>query len=94
MQPTLGIFNVFKPLRAREKIERKLARGIAPKLGAEDTVSTAFVLGKAEKELGEPQGKSTLLKLQWIADSEFDNARLFSPSKCLTMCVINCRAGG
>jgi RING finger protein 113A len=68
MQPTNGIFNVAKALRAREKTEREIAVAIAAKMGVEKSTSTAFLLSKAEKDMGEPEGKTTLDKLRWIAE--------------------------
>ena len=66
MLPTMGIFNVMKELRAREKTERALAKEIAARMGVEWPVSTGFLLGKAEKTIGEPEGNTTLSKLEWI----------------------------
>lgn len=68
-QPTLGIFNVAKELRLREKDERALAKQLVPSLEAGDwPVPTAFVLVKAEHKFGEPEGRTTMDKLKWIAD--------------------------
>eukprot|EP01052_Picozoa_sp_SAG31_P016884 SAG31_NODE_1135_length_9735_cov_4.098900_2_plen_382_part_00 len=68
MEPTLGIFNVAKVLRSKETEERKIAVQVAPKFGLEASVSTAFIFAKAEKNLGEVEGKTTLNKLEWIAE--------------------------
>jgi hypothetical protein len=68
LQPTLGIFNVAKELRMREKEERALAKQLAPALDnkSEWPVPTAFLLVKAEQKFGEPQGRTTMEKLTWI----------------------------
>ena len=70
LQPTLGIFNVAKELRGREKEEREVAKQLAPVLDdtCEWPVPTAFILVKAEQKFGEPQGRTTMQKLQWVQE--------------------------